>query len=163
MWKIVALSAAALLVAVGSPIGGATAQTPQPPAPTTQPRAATPAPTAAKPAKIASPRMRKTRHASRHHKRRYTRKGLVRLVREAGLRVDYASSFVFTCFPLMLAARLLDRGAASDPKRDFDRRVRFSPLVNRTLDSLMRVDEALVRRRVSLPWGGTLLVAARKP
>ena len=72
MWKIVALSAAALLVAVGSPIGGATAQTPQPPAPTTQPRAAAPAPTAAKPAKIASPRMRKTRHASRHHKRRYT-------------------------------------------------------------------------------------------
>ena len=36
MWKIVALSAAALLVAVASPIGGAAAQAPQPAAPTTQ-------------------------------------------------------------------------------------------------------------------------------
>ena len=80
MWKIVALSAAALLVAVGSPIGGATAQAPQPPAPTTQPppapatqpRAAAPAPAVDKPAKVASPRMRKARHASRHHKRRHT-------------------------------------------------------------------------------------------
>lgn len=98
-----------------------------------------------------------------HHKRRYTRKGLFRRVQDAGLRVDYASSFVFACFPLMLAARLFDRGPASDPKRDFDRRVRFSPLVNVTLDALMRVDEWLIRRRVSLPWGGTLLVVARKP
>lgn len=97
-----------------------------------------------------------------HHKRRYTRRGLVRLVQDAGLRVDYASSFLFTCFPLMLAARLLDRGSGSDPKRDFARRVRFNPLVNAALDALMRVDEGLVRRRVSLPWGGTLLVVARK-
>jgi len=98
-----------------------------------------------------------------HHKRRYTRKGLVRRVQEAGLRVDYASSFVFTCFPLMLAARLLDRAAGTDPKREFDRRVRFSPFVNATLDALMRVDEALIRRRVSLPWGGTLLMVASRP
>ena len=71
MWKIVALSAVALFVLVGSPIGDATAQTPQPAAPTTQPRAAAPSPTADKPAKIASPRKRKTQRASRHHRRRH--------------------------------------------------------------------------------------------
>ena len=98
-----------------------------------------------------------------HHKRRYTRKDLVRKVQEAGLRVSYASSFLFTCFPLMLVSRLFDRGAGSDAKAEFDRRVRFSPLVNAVLDALMRIDEWLIRRRLSLPWGGTLLVVARRP
>jgi hypothetical protein len=71
MWKIAALSAVALLAALGAPIGGATAQTPPPAAPTTQPRAAAPSPTADKPAKTARHYKRKTRHASRH-KRRHT-------------------------------------------------------------------------------------------
>jgi hypothetical protein len=35
--------------------------------------------------------------------------------------------------------------------------------VNGVFDAMMRVDEVLVRFRVSLPWGGTLLVVARKP
>lgn len=98
-----------------------------------------------------------------HHKRRYTRKQLLLKLRSAGLGVSFASSFVFTCFPLMLASRLLDRGSRADEKRDFDRRVRFHPLVNGLLDALMRIDEALVRLRFSLPWGGSLLVVARKP
>jgi hypothetical protein len=97
-----------------------------------------------------------------HHKRRYTRGELLRKVRAVGLRVDYASSFLFACFPLMVVSRLLDRGAGSDPKRDFDRRVRFPPLTNRVLAALTRIDEWLIGRRVSLPWGGTLLVVARK-
>jgi len=69
MWKIIAISAVALLVA--SPIGGATAQTPQPAAPATQPPTASPSPTADKPGKVAAPRKGKTRHARRHHKRRH--------------------------------------------------------------------------------------------
>jgi SAM-dependent methyltransferase len=98
-----------------------------------------------------------------HHKRRYTRDGLVRKVQEAGLYVSYASSFLFTCFPLMLISRLFDRGGGPDAKGEFDRRVRFSPLVNAVLDALMRIDEWLIRRRFSLPWGGSLLLVARKP
>jgi hypothetical protein len=71
MWKITALSALALLAALGSTVGGAIAQPPPPRERTAQPRAATPAPPAAQPAKSASPRKRTRRHASRHHKRRH--------------------------------------------------------------------------------------------
>ncbi len=98
-----------------------------------------------------------------HHKRRYTRRGLLLKVEEAGLRVRYASSFLFAGFPLMLASRLVDRRASSDPKADFDRRVRFSPATNAALDAVMRIDEALIRCRLSLPWGGSLLVVAQRP
>ena len=66
MWKIVTLSALALLAALGSTVGGATAQTPPPSAP-----AATPSPAATQPAKVASLRKRTPRHASRHHVRRH--------------------------------------------------------------------------------------------
>lgn len=99
-----------------------------------------------------------------HHKRRYTRAELVRKVEAAGLRVTYASSFVFALFPLMLASRLLDRGRGAPPKdADFDKRVRFNPVVNAVFDAVMRLDEALIGLRLSLPWGGTLLVVAEKP
>jgi len=99
-----------------------------------------------------------------HHKRRYTRKELLQRIERAGLRVTYASSFVFALFPLMLVSRLLDRGSKAGPKDgDFDRRVRFNPVVNAVFDAVMRIDEALIRLRLSLPWGGTLLAVAEKP
>jgi hypothetical protein len=56
MWKTVALSALALLVAVAGTVGSATAQTPQPREPATQPREATPSST-------------KTRHAAHQWRR----------------------------------------------------------------------------------------------
>ncbi len=99
-----------------------------------------------------------------HHKRRYTRRDLEEKVERAGLSVFYATSFVFALFPLMLVSRLLDRGRkASAAGSDLDRRVRFNPVVNRVFDAVMRIDEWLIRRRASLPWGGTLLLIARKP
>ena len=63
MWKIVALSALALLAALGSTVDGATAQTPPPSAP-----AATP--TGSRSREVA-PGKRTPRHASRHHRRRH--------------------------------------------------------------------------------------------
>ena len=71
MWKIVASSTLALLIAAASSIGGAMAQTPQPREPAAQPREATPSPTVGKPEKTAGPRKRKARHASRHKLRRH--------------------------------------------------------------------------------------------
>lgn len=60
MWKIVALSALALLAVLGSTVDVATAQTPPPSAPA-----------ATQPAPVASPGKRTLRHASRHHRRRH--------------------------------------------------------------------------------------------
>lgn len=100
-----------------------------------------------------------------HHQRRYRRADLLAKLREAGFELRYASSFLFTLFPLMLLSRLLDRGRGAQPQEPdaLDRRVRFPRWVNRVFDAVMRVDEALIGLRLSLPWGGTLLAVARRP
>lgn len=99
-----------------------------------------------------------------HHKRRYERRELVGKLRGVGFEVDYVTSFVFALFPFLLVSRLLDRGPrGADERADLDRRVRFPRWMNRLFDHVMRIDEALVRRRWSLPFGGSLFVAARRP
>lgn len=98
-----------------------------------------------------------------HHQRRYGRKELFSKLESAGFQVNYVTSFVFMLFPLMLASRLFDRKRrAKATAADFDKQVRFNPFVNRVFDWFMRIDEAMIARRWSLPWGGTLLVVAQK-
>ena len=71
-----------------------------------------------------------------HHKRRYGRRDLVDKTRSAGFEIGYVTSFVFALFPLLLASRLLDRVPRSvDETAEFDKRVRFSPFVNRVFDA----------------------------
>lgn len=99
------------------------------------------------------------------HKRRYSRRELVAKLEQQGFAVTRRTSFLFLLFPLMAVARLLDRPAKnSDSVGDgeLEDRVSFSRPVNWILDKLMRLDEALIERGVSLPFGGTLLAVARK-
>lgn len=98
-----------------------------------------------------------------HHKRRYGRKELMDKARQAGLEVRFVSSFLFMLFPLMLLSRLLDRGRGQESETQaLDRRVRFSGWVNAVFDAFMRLGEAMIGWRWSLPWGGSLLLLARK-
>jgi SAM-dependent methyltransferase len=98
------------------------------------------------------------------HKRRYSRRELVGKVEKSGLKVTFCTSFVCLLFPAMLVSRLLDR------KRDvtetdhaaLEKRVAMPAALNRVFDLAMRIDEALIRRGVSLPFGGTLIVVAKK-
>lgn len=98
------------------------------------------------------------------HKRRYSSKELQQKLQAQGFIVNRRTSFVFVLFPLMLVSRLLDkRGGHSDTDNAaLDKRVTFSPWLNTALDGLMRIDEALIRLGLSLPFGGTLLAIARK-
>ena len=96
------------------------------------------------------------------HKRRYSRADLLAKVHAAGLKVEYVSSFITALLPLMLLSRLAQRNAQIedyDPHAEF----RLSPLANRMLSLALTPELALIRRRVSLPFGGSLLVVARKP
>lgn len=98
-----------------------------------------------------------------HHRRRYGREKLVSKIVSAGFQVDYVTSFVFMLFPLMLVSRLFDRTRKMKPTAaDFNKQVRFNPFVNRIFSWLMRIDEFMIACRYSLPWGGTLLVVAKK-
>lgn len=98
-----------------------------------------------------------------HHRRRYGRKELLEKLESAGFRITYVTSFVFMLFPLMLISRVFDSKRKTPASAaEFNKQVRFNPLTNRFFDCVMRIDEALIARRWSLPWGGTLLVVAQK-
>jgi SAM-dependent methyltransferase len=95
-----------------------------------------------------------------HHRRRYSNRSLRAKVRSAGLTVERITSFVSFALPLMMVSRLRARGKQTtyDPRREHDEARR----INLLLDSLAAADFALIRRGVSLPVGGSLLVVARR-
>jgi SAM-dependent methyltransferase len=100
-----------------------------------------------------------------HHKRRYSRRDLLRKLQTCHFELLYCSSFVTTLFPAMAAYRLLAKMRA--PDRDtgeaFRSEVTFSPVANRVCDVVMRLDELALRAGISLPFGGSLLAVVRKP
>jgi SAM-dependent methyltransferase len=94
------------------------------------------------------------------HCRRYTSRNLTDKVRAAGLTMEWSTSFVSSALPLMAASRLHARGTSNDydPRSEHENARRVNPL----LRGLAAADFALIRRGVSLPVGGSLLVLARR-
>jgi len=101
-----------------------------------------------------------------HHKRRYSRSELLSKLRAAGFELLYTTSFVTTLFPLMAALRLRDRSRRVSPATataDFRSHVDLPASVNTLFDWIMRIDDTLLKARLSLPFGGSLLAVARRP
>lgn len=98
------------------------------------------------------------------HKRRYSRRELVTKLQENRFDISYATSFLFVLFPLMLISRIFDKGRDQSQSDEvaLEKRVKFSNVLNWIFDRLMRIDEALIRWGISLPFGGTLVVVAKK-
>jgi SAM-dependent methyltransferase len=97
-----------------------------------------------------------------HHKRRYGRHELQGKLMAAGFEVLFLSSFVTAVFPFMLASRLLDRARRSSicTKAEFAARVDLPAWLNTFFDHAMRIDEAMIRAGLSMPFGGSLLAVA---
>lgn len=93
------------------------------------------------------------------HVRRYVRSELVSKVERVGLRVQYVSSFVSLLLPLMWIARLRARAGPYDPMSEF----RIPAWMNRTLESVMRLELNLLELGFRFPVGGSLLLVGRKP
>jgi len=94
-----------------------------------------------------------------HHQRRYYRAEMVRLLENAGLRVERSTYLLTALFPVAAVQRLL--------ARLFRRAARagLPPVpawLNRALIALQHAELSL-SRRVNLPWGLTIMVVARKP
>ncbi len=98
------------------------------------------------------------------HKRRYSRRELVTKLQENGFDITYATSFLFILFPLMLISGMFDKGHGQSQSDEvaLEKRVKFSNVLNWIFDRLMRIDEVLIRWGISLPFGGTLVVVAKK-
>ena len=94
-------------------------------------------------------------------------KDLVAKLQENGFDISFATSFLFVLFPLMLISRILDKsghksGCNEQESLALDKRVKFTNSLNRIFDFFMRIDEFLIRLGISLPFGGTLVVIAKK-
>jgi len=95
-----------------------------------------------------------------HHQRRYRRRELLAKADDAGLDVLRATSFVSLLLPAMVVSRWRQRGPVEsfDPMTEY----RCSPGLNALLERVLGLELALIRRGVSLPAGGTLMVVARR-
>lgn len=98
------------------------------------------------------------------HKRRYSRRELVTKLQENGFDIRHVTSFLFVLFPLMLISRMFDKGRDKSQSDEvaLQQRVKFSNALNWVFDLFMRIDEVLIRLGISLPFGGTLVIVARK-
>ena len=94
------------------------------------------------------------------HKRRYTRRELAMKVRAAGFRILAVTSFV----SLLLPALLVIRRHRRQQKADFDPWVEFrlGRLMNCLLGGVLALERELICCGLSLPAGGSLLLAARR-
>lgn len=92
------------------------------------------------------------------HVRRYNRKELVNKVTRTGLTVEYVSSFVSFLVPLMWLARLRAKNNDYDPMSEFA----IASWLNRLLEAVMTIETWLMKRGVTFPLGGSLLLVAKK-
>ncbi len=91
------------------------------------------------------------------HRRRYTARGLRRAVERSGFRILRVSYFNTLLFPVVVAARAWKR-LTGDTTHDLHRP---PPPVNRCLERLFALERHLVPR-LALPFGGSLLLLARR-
>lgn len=94
------------------------------------------------------------------HHRRYTRPRLVTALETAGLRVERVTHAFTLVFPFFVAERAVRRLRGSRPAEG--RLPQPSAAADRLLRSLCRVESRLLRR-IDLPFGSSVLVAAVKP
>lgn len=95
-----------------------------------------------------------------HHVRRYASRDLEAKLVAAGFRLRRMTSFVSFLLPLMFASRLAQklRPAAYDPASEFN----MAPGLDRALEAVLNLEQALIRRGVRFPAGGSLLAVAEK-
>ena len=100
-----------------------------------------------------------SRHdAAVHNVRRYTRKGLRRLLEAAGLRVVYSTYWNAVLFPVMVITRkvLRKRGGESSDVTEYPR------LIDLLCRAVTACETTLLRRGWRLPFGGSVIAIATK-
>ena len=94
------------------------------------------------------------------HKRRYTRKELMKKVKNAGFQIVCVTSFVSFLLPLMLLSRM-KRQLSSD-KFDSLAELGIGRIKNAVLENILTVERAFIKRGFSFPAGGSLLIVAKR-
>ncbi|MFL6597718.1 MAG: class I SAM-dependent methyltransferase [Chthoniobacterales bacterium] len=94
------------------------------------------------------------------HQRRYSRAELRRKVEGAGFQIERITSFNSLLFPLMVWSRMQQK-RGQDLQRW--RELEISQPLNKTLESILKLERLLIEKGVSFPVGGSLLLIGRTP
>jgi len=94
------------------------------------------------------------------HQRRYNCTELRRKVESAGFQVQRITSFNSLLLPLMILSRMQGK---RDPELNRWREFEISPALNKTLESILKLERMIIRTGASFPAGGSLLLVGRKP
>ncbi|WP_454863708.1 class I SAM-dependent methyltransferase [Pseudomonas hormoni] len=92
------------------------------------------------------------------HVRRYSSKDLEKKLRQAGLKLEYKSSFVTLLVPLMYISRQRSSKLEADPMSE----LKTPKALNALLELVMKLELLLMKSGVRFPVGGSLLVVASK-
>jgi trans-aconitate methyltransferase len=92
------------------------------------------------------------------HVRRYSSKDLEKKLLQAGLKLDYKSSFVSLLTPLMYISRQRSKTLETDPMSE----LKLPKLLNSSLEIIMMVELFLMKLGIKFPVGGSLFVVASK-
>lgn len=87
-----------------------------------------------------------------HHWRRYARAELIDRIERAGFAVSYVTPFMTVTYPLLWLSRRLERGPELD----------VPAWLNAVLDTSLRPERWLLRARLPLPFGTSLLALATR-
>lgn len=104
-----------------------------------------------------------------HHCRRYSSASLRQTLRHAGFTVDYISHYMGVLLPVAYVVRCL-RGLwhrrpgniGQSGNRLVSHELRVSPVMNGLFGILLRLEHPLIRRRVKLRFGTSLVAIARR-
>ncbi|MEB3983920.1 class I SAM-dependent methyltransferase [Mycobacterium sp. 663a-19] len=94
-----------------------------------------------------------------HHERRYSRRELKSKVESAGFRVEHMTSFVSVLLPVLIISRLRFK---RDQSFQSEMESHIHPVINQAFMAALTVERFLLKRRLSLPAGGSLLLVAKK-
>ena len=93
------------------------------------------------------------------HQRRYTRQQVESLLQDQGFQIEKNTYSVFFLFPVVILRRLVEKRQKGPAQAKLPQ---VSEPVNNLLLKLMKLEASLLKR-LSLPWGSSIITVARKP
>jgi SAM-dependent methyltransferase len=101
-----------------------------------------------------------THDIAARHVRRYTFSDLKAKINDAGFQIIYQTSFMTILFPLIVIARILKNRLSkeNDPLAE----LKLNRYVNLLFEKLMGMERKFITSIAGMPFGSSLLIAARK-
>ncbi len=93
------------------------------------------------------------------HKRRYTKKELVKKIKELEFEVIFSSYYFFTPLPAVVVFRVLERILVNRKKSHF---FKIPVFINKILLFIISIESFLFEKGIVLPFGSSIIVVARK-